>query len=235
MTKKTVPLTVEKVKTIKSLDVVDHTPDPFPKKFFATSIVGSRFAGKSNLIVWMILNIYHKLYDTILILSPSAYYDKIWTSCHKLRNIAFSNQCNNEVLDSILEKQKIIYTQSNKKSHLLIVIDDFGVQSGRSSNGGHRASLEKIACTGRHFGISMFNSYQHAFQMTPTVRLNSTNVMLFRLNLKEFRKLSEEFRCHLTEEEFLNMAQEATREKFHFLYLNFQTEIEKDMFTLGFV
>jgi hypothetical protein len=232
--KKKVSKRVDAVKIKQSLQVHDTTPPPFPKKYFCLSLVGSRFAGKTNLINWLILNVYRRLYDSILVLSPSAFFDPTWTAVQKLPNIAFGNQCNDEILDGILAKQKTIYTNSERKTSLLLIIDDFGSQAKQSSKGGHRAALEKLATTGRHFGLSLMCSFQHAFQITPVVRLNTTNWILFRLNLKEFRKLSEELRAHLTEEEFVSNCMESTREKYKFLYVNFQTNDESKMFMRGF-
>lgn len=234
MPKKRIDKKVSAVKIAKSLQVLDTTPEPFPKKFFATSLVGARFAGKTNLISWLILNVYKNIYDTILVLSPSVAYDATWSSLKKLRNVGFSNQCNNDVLEGILAKQKQIFQESERKASLLLIIDDFGNQAKQSTSGGHRAALEKIYTTGRHFGLSTCCSFQHAFQMTPVIRLNTTNWILFKLNVKEYRKLSEELRCHLTEEQFIQTAVEATREKYHFLYINFQTSDEDQMFTNGF-
>lgn len=214
----------------------DNSPEWAPRKYHTLSIIGSRTKGKTNLMVWMLLTGgLAKCYEQVVILSPSITFDKTWRALDKYENISTSSDCTGEILEAILTLQKQRWSQRKKSDKrppdTLLVIDDFGPVA---RTGDVKKVLEKLYATARHFGLSLWFSVQAAMMLSPVMRLNSTNVILFRLNLKEYRKLSEEWRCHLSEQDFISRCLDATREKYHFLYINLQTNEQERIFNEGF-
>jgi hypothetical protein len=184
-------------------------------------------------MVWMLLNGMAKAYDQVIILSPSVTFDKTWRALDRIGHIQAASDCNEELLENILALQKQRYaqtTQGRKPLDALLVVDDFGP----AIRGGVRKAMEKLYSTARHFGLSIWFTVQHAFMLTPVMRLNTKNVILFKLNYKELRKLSEEWQHHLSDKEFIDMALRATREKYSFLHINLQTNNRDEIFSIGF-
>jgi hypothetical protein len=178
------------------------------------------------------LNGWLKNYKNTLIFSPSITFDKTWTAIEDERNVLVSEECNDAILEDVLKKQKALYRKS-KKNDLLIILDDFS-SILRSKGGGFSKTLDKLFSTCRHFATSIVVTAQYFSHISPTCRLNSTNLVVFRLNDKEYRKMAEEYRIFLTDKEFIDMAIDSTQEKYHFFYINLQTEDETKVFSEGF-
>lgn len=211
--------------------IKDNSPPWSPRKFFALSIIGSRTSGKTNLVAWCLLNGWLENYKNVVIFSPSVTFDKTWTAIEDYDNVLASDECNDQILNEVMQHQKRLFKKS-KKNDLLLIIDDFS--SVMRTKGGFVKALDKIYSTCRHFGTSIVVTAQFFCHLSPTCRLNSTNVIVFRLNDKENAKLAEEFRMFLPDKEFIQRAIEATQKRYHFFYIDMQTEEPDKVFTEGF-
>jgi len=228
MTKRILPSAVPKKEGKR---IKDRSPPWSPRKFFALSIVGSRTSGKTNLVAWCLLNGWLDNYKNVVIFSPSVTFDKTWTSVEDYDNILASDECSDAILNQVMDHQKRLWRKSHKND-LLIIVDDFS--SVMRTKGGFTKTLDKIFSTARHYGTSICITAQFLNHISPTCRLNSTNVIVFRLNDKEYTKLAEEYRMFLSDKEFIQNAIEATHQRYHFFYIDMQTEDRQKVFTEGF-
>ncbi|KAI9008011.1 hypothetical protein BC832DRAFT_591261 [Gaertneriomyces semiglobifer] len=235
---------IKKVKIPKEHDIKikDTTPDGYPKKFFVMSIIGSSRSGKTTCQV----NLIEKLassYSAVAIFTPSIS-DPIWTSLKRKDNIYISPTISNKVLYDLFERQKGLYIADKKTNHLLIVIDDYGLLAKQSGKDVKKSSIEEISSgikemldllysRGRHFGISLMCSFHDTLQCTPLQRVNATHYILYRLNSKQYEKIAPELRCHLTEKEFVSMAEEATSQPYKFLYVDLRAHNNEDVFKIA--
>ncbi|KAI8996038.1 hypothetical protein BC832DRAFT_595734 [Gaertneriomyces semiglobifer] len=237
---------IHKVKIPKENEVklVDKTPNGFPRKFFVLSIVGSSRSGKTTCQV----NLIEKLapaYSAVCIFTPSIE-DPIWSSLKRKNNVYISHLVSNHVLNALFEKQRMLYRTDKTRQHILIVIDDYGILARQTGNdpkkelkkheeisSGIKEMLDTLYSRARHSGISLMCSFHDTLQMTPLQRVNNTHVILYRLNMKQYEKIAPELRCHLTEREFIDVADRATKEPYSFLYIDLKTPKNEDVFTEG--
>lgn len=227
-----------------AVHLIDKTPSGYPKKFFVLSIVGSSRSGKTTCQV----NLIEKLapcYAAVIIFTPSIE-DPIWTSLKKKENVYISQLVSNHTLNRIFEKQKTIYKRDKSRGHLLIVIDDYGILARQTGNdpkkdlkkqedvsSGIKEMLDTLYSRARHFGVSIMCSFHDTLQMTPLQRVNNTHVILYRLNMKQYEKVAPELRCHLSEREFVDMADNSTKQPYSFLFIDLKAKDNNDVFRLG--
>lgn len=228
MTKRILPDAVRKREGRK---IKDKSPPWSPRKYHATLVIGSRMSGKSNCLAWCLLNGWSKNYKNVILLSPSVTFDKTWTAIEHLDNVLVSDQCDDAILNDILESQKQLVKKS-RKNDLLLIIDDFA--SILRSKGGPSKVLDKIFSTGRHYSMSVVLTSQYLNFVSPACRMNATNLIVYRLNDKEYAKLAEEYRMFLTDKEFIKKAIDATKRRFSFFYIDCQTEDIDKVFNEGF-
>jgi hypothetical protein len=225
------------------VNIKDKTPDGYPKKFFATTMCGSSRAGKTTCIINIIQNL-AKCYKSVIIFSPSAD-DPSWTSLRKFDNVYMSNIVSNHILHKIFERQKVLYKQDKTTNHSLVILDDFGILSKENGveigkepknelvSSGIRQMMDLLYSRARHNGISILASYHDSKQMSPLQRVNSTHWILYRLNDKQYEKIAPEIRCHLSEKEFCRIADEYTKQPYHFLYIDLKAPRNEDVFKHG--
>lgn len=227
-----------------AIHVKDKTPSGYPKKFFVLSMIGSSRSGKTTCQV----NLIDKLassYTAVLIFTPSVE-DPIWTSLKRKQNVYISQTVSNQILHQLFEKQKSLYRQDKQSNHILIVIDDYGLLARQSGSmdpkvkpdaeqvsSGIKQMLDVLYSRGRHFGISLLCSYHEVFQLSPLQRVNNTHVILYRLNTRQLDKIAPELRCHLSERDFVDMAEKVTMEPFCFLYIDLKAPRNEDVFKVG--
>ena len=180
------------------------------------SIVGSTASGKTTLINNLLLNKNmwggdncKGAFDEVYIFSPSIHLDD---SCRFLREhfITF-DMYSDEKLQEILDEQMTY--EKKKMPKVMIVIDDsVGMIHSNST-------LNHFLSRYRHWNTSVILSTQAFRALAPIARTNTTHSMIFAVpNENEFNKLDDEF-GGIYGGQFRKLYEEATNEKFHFLYL----------------
>jgi len=184
---------------------------------FFICIVAPPKSGKSNLLVNIIYNLYHKCFDNIIYISPNVYNDDTLEKSVTADDDIIKYDLSEESIDEILDKVSVLCKEMKKNDqleHTLIIIDDcLGMIKTKA--------LDKIASKYRHFNISIIISIQVFRAMTNTVRSCATQFIIFKNNnTKEVNKMEEEFSGAFPD--FLNLYHEATNEKYNFLTLDFR-------------
>jgi len=209
-------LPVKKVNTQKTFNVNPVLLEP-P---FTQLLVAPTKSGKSVLICNLLLNInfYKDVYDEIYFISPTVYID------HTLKAIAEDDEIIkiheeedldkiDVILKDIIEDQRKAKMKDKDAPHILIVLDDM------ISYFKNNTLLDRAPAFSRHFNISFIISTQ-SFVGTPTkLRKNTASYIIFKLynnaDLKQFYdEIGSQFK------DFMEYYNEATEDKYNFLYVN---------------
>ena len=196
---------------IKPISHTDYTcrqskHNHVPKVPLRMILLAPSGAGKTVLLSNLILNIYRDAFERIFVFSPSVDLDSIWKSVKKYQEEKMkAKETEQEKLYydhyDPEELEKAISTQNNVVNHLkasgrnklfsiLIVIDDFADEPSFTR---HSKLLHSLFTRGRHNSISTIVSTQKFASIHPTIRVNATALIVYRLrSAKELEAMVEE-------------------------------------------
>jgi hypothetical protein len=237
---------------IKPLDVKEYTSkqskyDCVGKLPLRDIILGPSGAGKGILLANMILDIYRGCFDRIYIFSPSINVDKTWVPVKQYIEKSQRVDPNKELIyfdhynaDAL---EKIVATQTKLAEHMksqgyskiyqvLIVIDDFADDASFSR---HSRLLHALSTRGRHSMISTIVSTQKYRAISNIIRVNATNLYVFRLrNGGDLEALLEELNALTDKKSLLELCNIATAEPFSFWFIKLNSKTLSDMFYIRF-
>jgi hypothetical protein len=144
---------------------------------------------------------------------------------------------NHDDLEKIISTQHKVIDYMKKQGRtklyqILIVIDDFAddVSFVRSSK-----LLHALYTRGRHNQISTITSTQKFNAISPIIRVNMTELYVFRLrNIKDLDSFIEEVSAVADKKTLLEIYNIATSEPFAFLYVKLNSKSKNDMFYIRF-
>jgi hypothetical protein len=111
---------------------------------------------------------------------------------------------------------------------ILIIIDDFSdsPEFTRKSK-----LLHQLYIRGRHNCISTTTSTQKYYAIAPIVKINQTNLIIFRLrNYKDLESIVEELSALAPKSTLLQMYNEAVKDPYSFLFINLSAHDKNHMF-----
>lgn len=222
--------------------------DIAPKIPFRSIIVGPSGSGKTILLQNMILNIYKNCFSRIYIWSPSINVDATWRPVkeyiEKEMNVKnteeepiYFDHYNSEDLAKVIDTQhKVIQYMKqhkyNKLFSILIVVDDFADDISFSR---HSKLLHALYTRGRHNSISVITATQKFNAISPIVRVNATQLFIYRLrNYKDLETFIEEVSAIYDKKTLLDLYNIATDEPYSFLYVNLIAKDKSNMFFIRF-
>ena len=203
--------------------------------------------GKTNLLVNLILDVYRGCFSMIYIFSPSIDVDYTW---HPVKQYIANEMKVQETDDDkfhydnydeaaleniIFVQHKIIDYEKHKHKNLyqiLIIIDDFAdsPEFTRKSK-----LLHQLYIRGRHNCISTITSTQKYYAIAPIVRINQTNLIIFRLrNYKDLESIIEELSALAPKNTLLQIYNEAVKDPYSFLFVNLSSHDKNHMFYIRF-
>ena len=156
-------------------------------------ILGPSSAGKGVLLQNMILDIYRGCFERIYIFSPSINVDHTWLPVKKYISETINkaeeepnfyyDSYDPENLEAIIDSQTKIVEYQKKHNHkkifqILIIVDDFADSPDFSRQS---KLLHSLFTRGRHSGISTMVSTQKFAAIHPIIRVNATELFVFRL------------------------------------------------------
>ena len=211
-------------------------------------LVGPSGSGKSILLQNMIIDIYKGLFGRIYIFSPSIDVDHTWLPVknHIKKELKleetdeekfYFSEYDPNALSKIIETQKKVIEYQKKenfkkKMAILIVIDDMAddVQFSRNSR-----LLHALYTRGRHSCISSICSVQKYVCLSPLIRVNASELYIFRLrNNQDLTSVIDENSALVDKATLLEMYKLATREPYSFLYIKLTAKDINDMFYIKF-
>ncbi len=211
-------------------------------------LLGPSAAGKGVLLQNMILDIYRGCFERVFIWSPSINLDDNWKPVKEYLNDdklmpnkngdkLYYDECNHDELAEVIEKQRKVveYQKSDKQKKLfqiLIIIDDFADDPIFSR---HSRLLHSLFTRGRHTQISTIVSTQKYNAISPTIRVNATELIIFKLRSnQDLNIFLEENGALLDKNVLLQVYIEATKEPYSFLYIKLKSHNINDMFYIKF-
>jgi hypothetical protein len=204
--------------------------------------------GKTVLLSNLILDIYRGCFSRIYIFSPSIDIDYTWAPVkkyieHDMKAVEtedekfYFDEYDPVALDNIIETQYKITNYMKKHKYktlfqILIVIDDFADDPSFTR---HSKLLHQLYVRGRHNSISTITSTQKYNVIAPIVRVNATQLYVFRLrNYKDLEAIVEELSAVTDKKTLLDIYHTATAEPFSFLFVNLMSHDKNKMFHIKF-
>ena len=233
---------------IKPIDVKEYTSkqskyDVVGKLPLRDIILGPSGAGKGVLLSNMILEIYRGCFDRIYIFSPSIDVDKTWIPVKEYieksqkvdlkKEKLFFDSYDAEALENIVSTQHKVAEHMKTKGYtkiyqVLIIVDDFADDPIFSR---HSKLLHALFTRGRHSFISTIVSTQKYRAISNIIRVNATNLYVFRLrNGGDLEALIDELNALTDKKTLLQLYNAGTSEPYSFLFIKLNAKKLNDMF-----
>ena len=210
-------------------------------------ILGPSGSGKTILLQNMIMNLYDRCFERVYIFSPSINVDNSWNpvkeyienkmDAHETDDDKFYfDHYDQEGLESIITTQnKIILEQKSKNKkklfQILIVIDVFADSPSFSR---HSKLLHSLYTRGRHACISTVTATQKFNSISPIIRVNSTELYVYRLrSSQDLDTLINEVSALIDKKTLLNIYKQCTEQPYSFLYIKLSARSIHDMFMMN--
>ena len=205
--------------------------------------------GKTILIQNIILDIHKNLFSRIYIFSPSIdvdltwspvkdYIDKVMNVKHTEEEPIYFSEYAPEQLQKIIDTQRNITEHQKKKEttkhlfQILIVIDDFADDPAFTR---HSKLLHGLFTRGRHSQISTIVSTQRFFALHPIIRVNASELYVFRLrNFNDLQAFIDEVSALLDKQSLLHIYNMATEAPHSFLFCNLVAKQRNKIFMIRF-
>ncbi|KAJ3050601.1 hypothetical protein HK097_008406 [Rhizophlyctis rosea] len=179
-----------------------YVPYPLPgwnNKPFILACLAPTGSGKTNALVRLVQQVYHKCFDEVVCFSPHMTSDEFFHELRGLKKIVYSTECDNEILDSIIKEQK--KRQEAEKAgfgrcpNVLLVFDDFGPDfRGRDL----KKSMQWLFSQGRHAGIhGIICSVQSLLQFEGMLISQANAWFLWALEERSCDKVCKELATNL--------------------------------------
>ena len=142
-----------------------------------------------------------------------------------------------ESLEAIIESQTKIVEYQKKQNHnrifqILIIVDDFADSPDFSRQS---KLLHSLFTRGRHSGISTIVSTQKFSAIHPIIRVNATELFVFRLrNYQDTSMFLEEMGGMIDKKTLLDIYKLATKEAYSFLYVKLNAKSLDNMFMINY-
>lgn len=206
----------DKKKSSKKLEAI---PPPLLRPEFLLVIVGPVRSGKGNLLVNLLENTnfgYRQYFKDIIYISPTIENDTTGRAVKADERIIKISD-NLEDIDMILASLVELQHKKETLEPTLVVLDDM---LGLIKSTGH-SYFSNLCSKYRHYKLSLIVTTQ-SFRSLPVVcRYNATGYIIFKThNKKEYTKLEEELEGNFPD--FDDLYDEATAEKYNFLYLDME-------------
>ena len=211
-------------------------------------LLGPSGSGKGILLQNMILDIYRGCFERVYVFSPSSFVDKTWEPVkeylNKTINLSenepplFYDTNDQENLERIIDTQRKVteHLKSKKDTkklfQILIVIDDWADSPDFSRKS---QLLHALFTRGRHSGISTIVSTQKFTALHPIIRVNATELYVFRLrNYRDLETFIEEVSALIDKKSLMEIYNLATAEPYSFLYVKLTAKKKDDIFMVKF-
>jgi hypothetical protein len=207
-------------------------------------VVAPSGGGKSTFLVSLILDTYRGCFKRLYVFSPTALLDDVWkpvgeyaATVLRQEDSCLYDEFDEEEVQKIIRRHHRItkICKENERSRLfgaLIIVDDFADNS-RVMRGS--TSLVELFVRGRHGGLSCLVATQRYRVLHPIIRVNCTDLFVFRLRSKaELDAIVEENSAHYGPKVTEKIVLAATEEPYSFLWLNLRAKDPADLFWLRF-
>jgi GTPase SAR1 family protein len=216
-------------------------PKDLPQPPFSLLLVGSKGAGKSNLILNLVYKskpkkLYRNFFDKVYVFSPTWKLDPKMSRCKVPDEQIFEDPNSyREVIEEIVGIQGDSVEEIGKEDteHILMIFSDVCGCKNVFTQG--KGIMNKLAFNLRHYKISLIIDAQSLRQINSAFRNNLSAIILFSgiTNRLELKKIYDEYLGSFTKEEQDKLIEYCFKEPYSFLYINLQKQ-EKDRYYHNF-
>ena len=210
-------------------------------------ILGPSGSGKGVLLQSLILDVYRDAFERIYVFSPSIDVDSAWLPvkkyCREDRRMGneetlFFSEYNPDTLREIIDTQRQVIEYQKGAGHkrplfqILIVVDDHADDPSFSR---HSKLLHSLFTRGRHSQISTIVATQKYNAISPIIRVNATELYVFRLrSSQDLTTFIVENSALVDQATLMRIYKLATEEPFSFLFVNLKEKELDRMFMARF-
>ena len=217
---------------VNSSNEFNFIPYPVPKPPCRLLLVGSSQCGKTNVALnlitrfWIYPNSDESIFDEIYIFTPTALSDpklKVLAKHPDLVNkVYLSDKLETDLIDELLARKPDDF-ENKMMPRTLVFVDDFAGNKKNTMS----PSVVNLFFRGRHENISTIISSQYYFNVTTSVRTNTSGILIFRLKRNaELALIRNELSTPKIHDELfdeiLHKAQEG--ESWNFLFIDNMTQ-----------
>ena len=219
---------------LKEYETKQSKYDIVPKIPFRSIVLGPSGSGKKTILLQtMILDIYKNCFSRIYIFSPSIDVDSTWIPVKeyiekemKVQNTKedpiYFDHYDPESLHKIIDTQhKVIHYMKKQKQKtlysILVLVDDFADDPSFSR---HSKILHALYTRGRHNSISTITATQTFTAISPIIRVNATELFIYRLrNYRDLETFIEEVSAITDNKTLLEIYNLATHDPYSCLFV----------------
>lgn len=213
-------LEILKVKDVKNtIHKLDKNLDPvLPRHPWLECLIAPPRSGKTSMLMNKIFRLYPDNYfDEIIYVSPSQLHDntckELLPKKENLIQISETEDIANldTLISELIKSQKELVKEEEPMKRIWLILDDCVSML---------KPVQVLATRYRHAGLSI-SVVSQSFRAIPLLIRNCANVVIFfHLNSKrELEKIDEEYGQNYCDN-FIELAEHYTKEKYNFIYLN---------------
>lgn len=209
-------------------------------------LLGPSGVGKTVFLVSLILDIYPRCWERIYVVSPTVHLDSQWQRvkdyCRDVLKVpkdelddCFMDEWDERRVKAILDRQFKITMMSKERGQkklfgALFICDDVA-DNPRITRGS--TALHELFVRGRHAQLSTVCSVQKYRVLHPLIRVNATDLFVFKLrSLHELEAVVEENSALYGPDKTREIYDVATRPPYSFLWINARAKAPEDTFWL---
>ena len=226
-------------------DVTQSVHDHVGRLPTRSIVLGPSGSGKTILLQNLILDVYRNCFSRIYIVSPSIHVDTVWNPVKKYLFNELNQEMEQKKKQTLFEQfdeakmYEIIETQHKLIDHMkrnkmkrlfqiLILLDDVADDKQLCRNS---RLLNSLYVRGRHDAISVITSVQYYHTLSPVIRVNATQLYVFKLrNQRDLESLIEALSALASKDEILELYKTATNEPHSFWYIDLIAKEPEKMF-----
>jgi hypothetical protein len=200
-----------------------------PKISFRWIFSGPSSSGKSNAARWLLDKFYSKVFDRVILLSPTAEIDPVWQKLKILKKKDRITKMSMSPIKRLLREQEAEVKRVGKKKakKVLVIYDDTIGDKSVINDPKFLVSFIR----GRHFCVSCFVMTQSYTKIPRAVRLQATALSVFPSFRSEIERLYEEHGPYqLSKKEWFELVQSAMQktddEPFPFFFIDSTKPVE---------
>ena len=205
--------------------LMEPLPDPRAERPFLMLISSKTGSGKSVLISNLLRRkeMYFKYFDKVYFCSSNVDDGKIYDEAYKekihINEDRMFDNFNEEIMSNIVED--IRNDEDFEDSQYLLIIDDLPTELNKRTS-----KIVKHFLKHRHLHLSIIITTQKLNLLNMSIRNNCTHVITYRTNNTNERE-SMATMTELKKEDFYQLLDEATSEKYNFLFVDLLTNPTK--------
>jgi hypothetical protein len=201
-----------------------------PKISFRWIFSGPSASGKSNAARWILDKFYRKVFDRVILLSPTAEIDPVWQKLKVLKKKDRITKMSMKPIKALLREQEAEVKRMGKRraKKVLVIYDDTIGDKSVINDPKFLVSFIR----GRHFCVSCFVMTQSYTKIPRAVRLQATALSVFPSFRSEIERLYEEHGPYqLNKKEWFQLVQSAMskndQEPYPFFFIDSTKPVEE--------